>query len=117
MQRKVKINRARLDRFKFTKVKGIKTKLTTSPELSIKLKEDFEGTIKAQGVSLDDNALEAIRVEWRTQIQNDIKAKAEASPRKDQWYLSQVLAEKPIKLRVKIDKETGQHVKTLRRGK
>ena len=63
MPRKVKIDRARLDRFKFREIKDIKTKLKTNPELSVKLKEDFIGTIKAQGVSLDDNTLEAIRVE------------------------------------------------------
>ncbi len=79
--------------------------------------EDFIGTAKAQGVTLDAEALEEIRVEWRTQIQTDIKTKAETSPKKDQWYLTQVLQNKPIKLSVSVDKKTGQHKKKLRREK
>jgi hypothetical protein len=117
MQKKVRINSIRLERFKFKPVEELKTKLKTAPELSVKLKKDFKGTIKAQGISLDEEALSQIRTEWRTQIQTDIRAKAEVSPKKDEWYLTQVLENKPIKLRVSIDKETGQHKKKLRRSR
>ena len=117
MRRTIKVESKRLERFKFKKVDQIRTTIQKNPELSVKLKEDFIGTVKAQGVNLDAEALESIRVEWKAQIQSDIKVKAEASPMKDQWYLTQVLDNKPIKLRVSVDKETGQHKKTLRRGK
>jgi hypothetical protein len=117
MRRTIKVDKNRLERFKFKNVDQIKRTIKKNPELSVKLKEDFIGTAKAQGVTLDAEALEEIRVEWRTQIQNDIKTKAKTSPKKDQWYLTQVLENKPIKLRVSVDKETGQHKKKLRREK
>lgn len=114
MQKRVKLDSARLERFKFKQVDKIKATIKKNPELSVKLKEDFAGTIAAQGVTLDAAALETIRVEWRSQIKNDIKETAAASPKKDQWYLTQVLDNKPIKLRVKVDRKTGKHKKTLR---
>ena len=117
MRRNIKIDKKRLERFKFKKVDQIRSTIKTNPEISIKLREDFTGTIKAQGVTLDAEALESITAEWKVQIQNDIKAKAETSPKKDQWYLTRVLENKPIKLRVTVDKATGQHKKHLRREK
>lgn len=117
MRRTVKIDNTRLERFKFKKVDQLRATIKKNPELAIKLKEDFIGTAKAQGLTLNAEDLEAIRVEWKAQIQSDIRSKAETSPNSDQWYLTQVLEKKPIKLRVSIDRESGQHKKKLRREK
>ena len=114
MRKRVKIDNTRLERFKFKEFDQIKSTIKKNPELSVKLKEDFIGTIEGQGIVLDDATLDSIRTEWRAQIHTDIRAKVEASPKKDEWYLTQVLKNKPIKLRVSIDKETGQHKKKLR---
>jgi len=117
MLKRNKIKQNKLERFKFKPVSELKKTLKNNPNLSIKLREDFTGTLKTQGITLNKKTIESIRTEWRTQIKTDIRKVAETAPKKDQWYLSQVLAEKPIKLRVKIDKEKGQHIKTLRRNK
>jgi hypothetical protein len=113
-KRKISIDRTRLERFKFEPVKELKTNLEKNPEVVKKLGEDFQGTLKAQGLTIDDDFKNQIRTEWRKTIKSDIKRVAEENPESKNWYLTRVLANKPIKLKVKVDKETGEKKKSLR---
>ena len=114
MKRKIRIDRNRLERFKFEPVKELKTTLEKKPEIVKKLGEDFQGTLKAQGLSIDDDFKNQVRTEWRQIIKSDIKRVAQENPESKNWYLKRVLANEPIKLKVKIDKETGEKKKSLR---
>ncbi|TFH16687.1 hypothetical protein E4H04_06225 [Candidatus Bathyarchaeota archaeon] len=117
MQKRVKIDRVRLERFEFKPLEKLKATLNEKPEIRQKLSEDFNGTLKAQGVTVDEDFKQRIRAEWRSTIKADVRRVADANPESSNWYLKRVLEDKPIKLRVKIDKETGEHKKSLRRSK
>ena len=117
MQKRVKIDRTRLERFKFKSLTELKATLEEKPELRQQLRVDFAGTLKAQGIKVDDAFKNQLSTEWHAAIKQDIRRVAEENPESKNWYLKQVLDEKPIKLRVKIDPETGEKTKTLRRSR
>jgi len=114
MQKRVKIDRSRLDRFKFEPLTDLKIFLKEKPEINDELRVDFNNTLIKQGIKIDENFKQQIRTEWRATIKSDIKRVAEEAPDSKNWYLKRVLSEKPIKLRVKINRETGEKKKTLR---
>ncbi|MCW4011375.1 MAG: hypothetical protein NWF07_00135 [Candidatus Bathyarchaeota archaeon] len=116
MRKRVKVDRTRLERFKFTPLTELKATIEEKPELSQKLRVDFAGTLKAQGITIDEAFKHKLSTEWRAAIKQDIRKVAEEHPESKNWYLKRVLDEKPIKLKVKIDPETGEKTKTLRRS-
>ena len=81
------------------------------------LSEDFRGTLKAQGININEEFKTQIRAEWREPIKSDIRRVADENPESKNWYLKQVLAEEPIKLKVEVDKATGTNKKSLRRSR
>jgi hypothetical protein len=117
MQKRVKIDRTRLERFEFKPLKELKTTLEKKPEIKKNLREDFRGTLRAQGITIDEDFKRQIRTEWRETIRSDIRRVADENPESKNWYLKRVLANEPIKLRVKIDKESGTKTKSLRRSR
>lgn len=116
MQKRVKIDRARLERFEFKPLKELRLTLDKKPEIKQNLREDFRGTLKAQGIIINDDFKRQIRTEWRETIKSDIRRVADESPESKNWYLKRVLADEPIKLKVKVDKESGTKTKSLRKG-
>ncbi len=117
MQKRVKIDRTRLERFEFKPVKELKLTIEKKPELKQSLREDFKGTLEAQGITIDDNFKKQIRAEWRENIKSDIRRVAAENPESKNWYLKRVLADEPIKLKVKVDKASGTKTKSLRRSR
>ncbi len=117
MQKRVRIDRTRLERFKFEPVKELRLTLDKKPEIRQKLKEDFHGTLSAQGITINDDFKKQIRAQWRETIKSDIRRVADENPESKNWYLKRVLADEPIKLRVKIDKTSGTSKKSLRRSR
>jgi hypothetical protein len=117
MQKRVKIDRARLERFAFKPVKELKLTLDKKPEIKQSLREDFRGTLEAQGITINDDFKKQIRAEWRETIKTDIRRVADENPESKNWYLKRVLADEPIKLKVKVDKATGTKTKSLRRSR
>ncbi len=117
MQKRVKIDRTRLERFEFKPLKELKTILEKKPEIKRNLREDFRGTLRAQGITINEDFKKQIRTEWRETIKTDIRRVADENPESKNWYLKRVLADEPIKLKVKVDKATGTKTKSLRRSR
>lgn len=115
MNKRISIDKKRLERFDFKPVKELKTAIEKKPEVKQKLKQDFNGTLKDQGIIINEDFKQQIRTEWRKNIKSDIRRVADENPESKKWYLKQVLSKEPIKLKVKIDKETGTKTKSLRR--
>ena len=116
MKKRVKVDRSRLDRFDFEPVRNIKAAQMEEPEIRESLKNDLIGTLEGRGIIVDNKFREKIRLEWRSIIKSDIRRVADENPESDNWYLKRVIEEKPIKLSVRINKETGEKEKTLRRS-
>lgn len=117
MRKRVKVDKTRLERFKFEPVNELKATLKEKPELRTEIKSDFIGTLQAQGIKIDDDFRQQLSQEWRATIKQDIKRVADETPESQDWYLKRVLDDKPIKLKVHIDPETGEKTKQLRRSR
>jgi hypothetical protein len=117
MRKRVKVDKTRLERFKFEPVKELKATLKKKPELRTEIKSDFKGTLQAQGIKIDDDFRRQLSQEWKATIKQDIKRVADETPESENWYLKRVLENKPIKLKVHIDPETGEKTKQLRRSR
>lgn len=117
MRKRVKVDKTRLERFKFEPVKELKATLKKKPELRTEIKSDFKGTLQAQGIKINDDFRLQLSQEWKATIKQDIKRVADETPESENWYLKRVLENKPIKLKVHIDPETGEKTKQLRRSR
>jgi hypothetical protein len=102
----------KLERFKFKPVKELRSSLKDNPKIREALKKDFEGTLRAQGITVDEDFLKTVQSEWRSQIKTDIHRVAEEKGSSD-WYLRRVLKGKPITIRVTVDRKEGENRKTL----
>lgn len=114
MKKHVKIDKKRLERFEFKPVKDLKQKIEKKPELKTNLRKDFRGTLEAQGIEIDEKFEEKIRKEWRNTIKSDLRKAVKEKPAEKTRYLRKILAKEPITIQVTIDKETGEHEKTLK---
>ena len=115
MQKRFTIDKKKLERFEFEPVLQLRAKVKDEPEIATNLKADFNATLEAQGIVIDDDFKMRVQTQWREQIRADVKRVAEANKDKN-WYLNRVLEGKPIKVSVKVDKKTGSHVKTPKEG-
>ncbi len=116
MKKRVKVDKRRLERFSFEPVREIKASLEERPIVYESLREDIRGTLESEGITVDEAFKNQVRAEWMSTINSDIRKVVNDNPKSRDWYLKRVLEEKPIKLSVKVDKETGKHEKTLRRS-
>ncbi len=116
MRKKISIDKYRLERFNFKPINELKSSIENKPEIKQKLKEDFIGTLNAQGITINEDFKKQIRAEWRETIKSDIKRVSDENSESKNWYLNRVLANEPIKLRVKVDKTSGTNTKALRRS-
>ena len=58
MNRRISVDKKRLERFEFKPLRAIRTKVNEKPELENSLRTDFEGVLKAEGVKVDDAFLD-----------------------------------------------------------
>jgi len=116
MKKRVKVGKSRLDRFNFESIRELKAAQLERPELRESLKKDLTGTLESQGIIIDDDFRSRIRSKWRSTIKSDIRKVVDENPASDNWYLKRVIEQKPIKLSVSINRETGEKKKTLRRS-
>jgi len=117
VSRKIKVSKKRLERFDFTsisKVRRIKEKIEGKPELSDRLKGDFVGTLRDEGLEIDEEFLRETKNKWRSQVQEDIRRKMLRRPPSEKRYFQRVAEGKPLKLRVRIDPSTGERTIRLR---
>ena len=110
----VRVSKKRIDRFSFNQVRDLKTSIEKNPAIAEKLKKDFRATLEAQGVTVDEEFIHNVHESWRSQIKADVRRVAETKGRSD-WYLNRVLEGKPIRVRVKVNRESG-HIKKLVEG-
>lgn len=104
--------KTKLERFEFKPLKKVKSSLKDNQQLREDLKKDFEGTLRAQGITVDDVFLKTVHNEWRSQIKRDIQ-KVAGERGSENWYLKRVLKNKPITIRVTVDKKKGENRKKL----
>lgn len=107
-----RIIKPKLERFEFKPLKNLKSSLKDNPRLIEDLKKDFEGTLRTQGITVDDDFLKTVHKEWRSQIKMDIQ-KVARDRGSENWYLKRVLKNKPITIHVTVDKEKGENRKKL----
>lgn len=114
MKKTVRVDLNRLERFEFDSVKELRSSLETRPELSDRLKVDFEGTLRDEKVVVDEVFKRRLHQQWRAQIQADIREKMSELPESKKRYYSRIVEGEPLKLRVNVDREAGRHGKQLR---
>jgi hypothetical protein len=107
-----RIDKTRLERFEFKPVKKLRSSLKDKPKIREDLKKDFKGTLQAQGITVDDDFLQTVHREWRSQIKTDIQRVADERG-SETWYLKKVLEGKPITVRVTVDLKEGKNRKKL----
>lgn len=115
--RKVKVSRESLKRFDFEsmpKLRSIKAKAKESTELRRRLKEDPQGTLRAEGLKVDDEFKRKFRMAWKSQVQADVREKMLSKPPSDRRMFQRVVEGKPLKLRIIIDPDTGERSIILR---
>ena len=105
-------DKTRLERFEFKPVKKLRSSLKDKPKIREDLKKDFKGTLQAQGITVDDEFLQTVHKEWRSQIKTDIHKVAEERG-SENWYLNRVLKGKPITVHVTVDRKEGENRKKL----
>jgi hypothetical protein len=114
LKKTIRIDTARLARFKFDPVRKLRSSIESQPELRDKLREDFEGTLREHNVTVDDAFRQQLHLQWRDQIQTDIKETMANLPESKKRYYSRIVRGEPLRLRVKVDRATGRHKKRLR---
>lgn len=108
MVKKVRINKARLKRFKLEPLDELKAAVDLNPELKKRLKEDFSGTLKAEGIVIDDAFRNNVRKQWRSMIKADVRESMDRQPAAKKPLYTMVSQGKPLKVKVKIDRTTGK---------
>ncbi len=105
MRESIKVDKKKLARFQFKSLQAVKTSVSEKPELENSLRKNFDATLKAEGVQVDEAFLKDVKKEWREQISRDIRAKVAAAPEKYPM-LSKVVEGKPIRVHVKVDERS-----------
>ena len=113
MNKRIRVEPARLARFDFEAVRSVKARIEAKPELKEALKTDFKGALKAEGIQVNREFLARAEAEWRHRIASDLRAKATAEPSKNP-LLKAVVDGKPIRVHVKVTK--GKIEKTKEAG-
>ena len=116
MSYNVKVNKKRVDRFKLAPVDELKASIDEQPDIKTRLSEDFKGTLKSEGIVIDDTFKQKIHEQWRSMIQADIREVMDKQPDDKKPLYTMVREGKPLKLKVKIDKTTGKKSVTTRRN-
>jgi hypothetical protein len=92
----------------------IEKKIEEKPELKERLKDNFVGTLREEGLEIDDAFLRETMDRWRAQVQEDIRREMLSRPASKRRYFQRVIEGKPLKLRVRVDSTTGERTISLR---
>ena len=114
MKKVVRIDPKRIKRFNFTSVAALKTAVENRPELKTNLSRSFTEALEAENIVIDEAFKQKVHTEWRAQIQSDIKTKMDSLPESKKRYYSRISKGEPLKLKVKVDRKTKKHIKTIR---
>ena len=102
-------------RMELPTAKPLREKWLKDPAFRKRLQEDIIGTLEAEGIKVDDALTKRVLAEWRSGMEADMRKKVAMNPRKSKdWYLRRVVEGKPLRIHVKIDRETGEITNTLR---
>ncbi len=107
MKTRFKIGSKRLKRFDFEPVRDLRARLKKSPDLKNRLKEDLPGTLRTEGIVIDEAFLRAVSLRWHAQITEDVHTAMERVPDDRKPYYRMVRDGKPIRVRATIDPEDG----------
>jgi len=108
--------KGRIATMDFPALKSIKKEMQKRPELAKKLRKDFAGTLKAEGITMDDAFRKELIREWRAGIRADVRKAVAENPKSRSWYLKRAVEGKPLKIHVQVNRKTGKVTKTLGGG-
>ncbi len=103
----LKIGSKRLKRFDFEPVRDLRARLKKSPDLKRRMKQDMTGTLRAEGIAIDETFLRAVSDRWHAQIQEDVHSAMERVPEERKPYYRMVRDGKPLHVRAKVDPKDG----------
>jgi hypothetical protein len=109
-------NRRMLERFNFTSIREIgdlKKRVDENPDLRDRLKENFFGTLQDEGIDVDEVKHRVVQI-WRDQMGADLRQRMSELPEEKKKYYMRISEGKPLKLRVRINQETGEKTVQLR---
>ena len=109
-------DRRMLERFNFTsisEIEDLKVRVDENPDLRDRLKENFLGTLQDEGVDFDEVKNQVVQI-WRDQMEVDLKRRMSELPEEKKKYYRRISEGKPLKLRVRINRETGEKTVQLR---
>jgi hypothetical protein len=109
--------RRKVEVFDIEGLKNLRVELEKKPNLKKRLGQDFEGTLKAEGIIVDEAFKKEVEKQCRARISIRIKARMAKLPKSKKVYYSMVASGKPIKVRVKIDRKKGKTMITPRSDK
>ncbi|MEN3035270.1 MAG: hypothetical protein ABC537_03100 [Candidatus Methanosuratincola sp.] len=92
----------------------IRKRMASDPSLEERLKKDFHGTLKKEGITVDSTFRNKLMERLNSKVRADQREIVTKRPEAKNWYLKRVLEGKPLKIHVRIDKETGRCEKSLR---
>ncbi len=107
----------RVEVFNIEGLKNLRVELEKDPNLKKRLKQDFEGTLKTEGVIVDEAFRKEVEKQCDVRMNGRIKARMAKLPKSKKVYYSMVASGKPIKVRVKIDRKKGKTIITPRSDK
>ena len=100
--------------FNIIGLKELKTQIEKDSSLRKELLKDFDGTLKARGIVVDEAFRKEVERQRKERMSNRIKARMSKLPKSKKKYYSIIAAGKTIKVRVKIDRKKGKMAITPR---
>ncbi len=99
---KQSVGKARLARFRFAEVEALKQSLESRPELEEGLRQNFEETLKSEGVKINVGFRRSVEAVLKQQIKTDLRNRVSSKPQAKKWYLANVIEGKPLRVHVDI---------------
>jgi hypothetical protein len=103
--------------FELKELKKFRTRIEKSSKLRKRLEKDFEGTLKAEGIIVNEAFRKEVDKQCKARIKARIKTRMDTLPKSKKVYYNMISAGEPIKVRVKIDRKREKTTIIPRGGK
>ncbi|MEN3056223.1 MAG: hypothetical protein ABC527_06520 [Candidatus Methanosuratincola petrocarbonis] len=114
--KKTKVDKNAFHGLDLPELEQIRKRMASDPSLEERLKKDFHGTLKKEGIKVDSAFRDKVMEKLNSKVRADLREIVAKRPEAKNWYLKRVLEGKPLKIHVHIDKETGRCEKSLGGG-
>ncbi|MEN3054090.1 MAG: hypothetical protein ABC559_01705 [Candidatus Methanosuratincola petrocarbonis] len=114
--KKTKVDKNAFHGLDLPELEQIRKRMASDPSLEERLKKDFHGTLKKEGIKVDSAFRDKVMEKLNSKVRADLREIVAKRPEAKNWYLKRILEGKPLKIHVHIDKETGRCEKSLGGG-